>query len=154
MSEFLRDLVSRATPRGLSDSAEDVCAAAARAVRLVMRRFLSSLDAPEAPPTPPVMGAEAGDDRVVGGGEVQVALAAAAGLRREETPPSNAAKKAEEDQEGGGGVLRSTGSNGGGEGVFDLVWKAFEDLDQESACVEVRLGVSLFVCLSGLSLRV
>ena len=96
VSESLRALVYRAAPRGLADSAEDVCAAAARAVRLVMKRFLpssSSPGAPEAPPSPVTQSRDGGD--------------------------------------GGGG------GGGSGEGVFDLVWKALEDLDQDSACVEV-----------------
>lgn len=89
VSESLRALVYRAAPRGLTDSAEDVCAAAARAVRLVMKRFLPSS-------TPGALKA----------------------------PPSPRAKS-------------DDGGDRGGEGVFDLVWKALEDLDQDSACVEV-----------------
>lgn len=60
VSESLRALVYRAAPRGLADSAEDVCAAAARAVRLVMRRFLPS-SSPVALKAPPSSGATSGD---------------------------------------------------------------------------------------------
>ncbi|CAM9501831.1 unnamed protein product, partial [Ectocarpus sp. 8 AP-2014] len=89
--------------------AEDVCAAAARAVRLVMRRFL-----------PPV---EAGRDN--NGGEAGLTWAPAGRQRRERGPADGGKGEAE--------MLRSCG--GGGE-VFDLVWKALEDLDQDSTCVE------------------
>ncbi|CAM9816122.1 unnamed protein product, partial [Ectocarpus sp. 12 AP-2014] len=90
--------------------AEDVCAAAARAVRLVMRRFLP----------PPV---EAGRNN--NGGEAGLTLTPASRQRRERGPTGDAKGEAE--------VSRSCG--GGGE-VFDLVWKALEDLDQDSTCVE------------------
>lgn len=42
ISAFLRSLVNRIGPRGLEDPVEDVCAAAARGIGLVMRRFLST----------------------------------------------------------------------------------------------------------------
>ncbi|CAM9939561.1 unnamed protein product, partial [Ectocarpus sp. 13 AM-2016] len=99
--------------------AEDVCAAAARAVRLVMRRFLP----------PPV---EAGRDNH--GGEAGLALAPASWQRRERGPTGDAKREAE--------VSRSCG--GGGD-VFDLVWKALEDLDQDSTCV-VDLADLLETC--------
>lgn len=121
VSAFLHGLVYRAAPRGLSDPAEDVCAAAARAVRLVMRRFL-----------PPV---EAGRDN--NGGEAGLTLAPAGRQRRERGPTDGGKGEAE--------MLRSYG--GGGE-VFDLVWKALEDLDQDSTCVEVRADRVCCVCMT------
>lgn len=122
VSESLRALVYRAAPRGLTDSAEDVCAAAARAIRLVMKRFLpsSSLGALKAPPSPGAKNRDGGG----GGGGSELREMAAIGK-----------------EDGGRGLdLRGGGGAGGGEGVFDLVWKALEDLDQDSTCVEVCRG--------------
>lgn len=123
VSAFLHGLVYRAAPRGLSDPAEDVCAAAARAVRLVMRRFL-----------PPV---EAGRDDH--DGEAGLTLAPAGRKRRERGPTDGG--KGEAD--GGKGEAEMVRSCGGGGEVFDLVWKALEDLDQDSTCVEVPFRPSL-----------
>lgn len=120
MSESLRALVYRAAPRGLTDSAEDVCAAAARAVRLVMKRFLPS-SSPGALKAPPSRGAKSGSGGGGGGG--------GGGPESKET-----AARGKEVMPAG---LKLEGGGGGGEGVFDLVWKALEDLDQDSACVEV-----------------
>ena len=111
-SAFLRGLVRRAGPRGLRDPAEDVRAATARAVRLVMRRFLSQ---------------EARANG--GGGEILVH-----GFQR--------LGKGVGGSGTGSGAGRSSGGIGGGiDGgeVFDVVWEALEGLDQDSACVEVRV---------------
>lgn len=116
-----------AAPRGLSDPAEDVCAAAARAVRLVMRRFLSPVGTLEAPKARTGGGApQSGDSG--GGGSASVAEGTVLAAEVERGAPAFARDR-------GGGT---TGGGGGGGGdVFDLVWKALEDLDQDSACVEV-----------------
>lgn len=117
VSAFLRGLVRRAAPRGLRDPAEDVRAAAARAVRLVMRRFLLQ------------------QSRANGGGSEILVHA----VQRRENGVGGS--------DTGSGVVRGSGGSGGGNGgdgidggeVFDLVWEALEGLDQDSACVEVRV---------------
>lgn len=111
-SAFLRDLVHRAAPRGLSDPAEDVCAAAARAIRLVMLRFLSREEA---------RGASSGG----------------VGLAAVDVRPRGKRWGEGEGRKGGGGGRQRGHERSSGEEVFDLVWKALEDLDQDSACVEV-----------------
>ena len=117
VSAFLRGLVRRAAPCGLRDPAEDVRAAAARAVRLVMRRFLLQ------------------QARTNGDGSKVLVHAV---QRREKGAGGSGTR---------GGVARGSGGSGGGSSgggidggeVFDLVWEALEGLDQDSACVEVRV---------------
>ncbi|CAM9732253.1 unnamed protein product, partial [Scytosiphon promiscuus] len=130
VAAFLRDLVYRAAaPGGLSDPAEDVCAAAARAVRIVMRRFLSPIEALEVPDLRNNKRAGRSDNGV-GGGAVESGVAAASAGGQVPRVFKGASGFAGGREEG------TTGSGVDGEEVFDLVWNALEDLDQESACVE------------------
>lgn len=113
--------MNRTTARGLTDPAEDVCAAAARAVRLVMRRFLSL-------ETPPSSGGETGIDTV----EISKIDA--------ERCSGGTGDGVEGGRHGSferGGRRGGPGRSGHGRDVFDLVWKALEELDQDSSCVEV-----------------
>lgn len=127
VSESLRALVYRAAPRGLTDPAEDVCAAAARAVRLIMNRFLPSSAHGAAIKASPSPGAKSG-----GGG-------------------SESKETATREKQEAAGVPQLASGGGGGEGVFDLVWKALEGLDQDSACVEacIRGGGLQAACSAG-----
>ena len=121
-SAFLRDLVRRAAPRGLRDPAEDVRAAAARAVRLVMRRFL-------------LQEARSNDY------DSEKILVHAIQRPRKSVGGSDAgsASGADSGSGGSGGGSNDSGSGIDGGEVFDLVWEALEGLDLESACVEVRV---------------
>lgn len=131
-SAFLRDLVFGVALKGLGDREEDVCAAAARAVRLVTKRFLRlpwlAATGDEGVRTgskrytakPSITGGYITDGRrgqdVVAKHQCGVRRAAGARI------PLNVVGKAEAEEDK----------------VFDLVWKALGALHRDSACVEVR----------------
>lgn len=151
-------MVFRVVPRGLQDSEEDVCAAAARAARLVTKRFLplswrvrgtvtnadelssSRMNADETE----CISAAGHYEVIAEAGMEQASGGISAAARKRHSSGRRCVRGAEE------GAVES-GEGGGGAGVeerveekekevFHLVWKALGALHQDSACVEVRGG--------------
>lgn len=117
-SAFLQGLVFSVVPSGLRDQEEDVCAAAARAARLVTKRFLPlswrmPTNGEARRGTSPASSAGSGNRGSSGGSDTAGSRDSGGNARRE--------NKQEEEEE-----------------VFDLVWKALGALHKHSACVEVR----------------
>lgn len=103
------------SPKGLSDRAEDVCAAAARGIRVVTQRFLALTPSEAEPVSRRPSIEKPGDPResvVVVGGGLSVG-----------TPESRSPSQSQDAY---------------GEAIFDLVWEALSSLDRDSSCLEVR----------------
>lgn len=110
----------RVAPNGLSDRAEDVCAAAARGIRLVMERFLPRLP---------------GDVRP---GASTREYQESATCRKDTCTAGINSVEPSSDYRGRWDIFVEEQAREQEE-VFDLVWKALDLLHPDSACVEVRL---------------
>lgn len=145
-------------PRGLQDSEEDVCAAAARAARLVTKRFLplswrvggTVMDADELS-SRRTHGGETGCTAAAGHSEVRakaVMEEASSGISAPVRKQHSTGRRRERGAEGGAAESSGGGGDAGVEErveenekeIFHLVWKALGALHQDSACVEVRRG--------------
>lgn len=115
------------SPKGLSDRAEDVCAAAARGIRVVTQRFLAS------PPTEVEHGARRlGIEKPGDPGKSVVVVRGGFAFGTHESPsPSQSQEVC-------------------GETIFDLVWEALSSLDRDSSCIEVRDCLVSERCLGSL----